>query len=316
MTLWAAGGGCGLAPVGGLSGGSASAQLCDTIARAVESLKQGDSGAGMGYINQAVRDAGDTGAAAAAAGAELIRLGRSPEAAQFLQTWVNKRPDAAWDPMLWVTLGQAQRSAGDTKAAEKADAEAKNRAEGVMKEMGRYEPTRSPLTLPKTREAASRFLRVGAYYTSFEGEGAFDFKRGIEAFREALRLLPDDPQVLNALGYNLADKGSTPAEYDEALAKTKRAAELAPDDGMILDSYGWALYKKNDLAGARRVLREAADKVPEAAEIHYHMGVVYVELDMKREAILEFDRALRLHPNYIPAQQEKLRLSGVPPSPL
>ncbi len=312
LSLWAVGGGCSATSTMDSDEAAKTINL-EVVNRAVEAMKKGETGIASGYINQAVRDGGDSAIAATMVGAQLIRLGRPADAAQFLQDWGTRRPEAAWDPLFYVTLGMAHRSVGDFAAASAADASALARAETIMKDMGKLQPTTSSLGMLKIREAAIRFMRVGEYFTSYQG--AFDFKRGLSALREADRIAPNNPSILNQLGYTLADKGSTKVEFTEAVQLTKRAVDMAPENGMILDSYGWALYKLNDFQGARRVLRQAVDRSPDEPEIHYHLGVVYAELDMKREALLEFERALVLSPGYGPALQEKLRLSGVP-SPL
>ena len=59
-------------------------------------------------------------------------------------------------------------------------------------------------------------------------------------FREALELNPDQPQVLNYLGYSLVEHQQN---LDEALAMIERAVAAQPQAGYIVDSLGWALYR-------------------------------------------------------------------------
>ena len=59
-------------------------------------------------------------------------------------------------------------------------------------------------------------------------------------------------------------------------------------------------------------MREAADAAPDIPEIRYHLGVVYAGLDMKKEALLEYERALRIRPDFGPAQAERARLLQLP----
>ena len=93
---------------------------------------------------------------------------------------------------------------------------------------------------------------------------------------------------------------------------TREAVEILPNTGVVLDSYGWALFKTGDLPGARRVLREAADADGSAAEIRYHLGVVYGQLGLIDEARLELDRATILRKNYKEAADAKAHLKQPP----
>src|SRR5690606_7405591 len=59
-------------------------------------------------------------------------------------------------------------------------------------------------------------------------------------FKKALELNPDQPQVLNYLGYSWGDKN---INLDKAMDMIRRAVELRPNDGYIVDSLGWAHYR-------------------------------------------------------------------------
>ena len=104
-----------------------------------------------------------------------------------------------------------------------------------------------------------------------------------------------------------------PREFREALDLTKRAAAKADDNGVILDSYGWALFKNDDLAGARRVLRQAADLTPDVPEIRYHLGIVYAAMGMREQALIEFEHATSLRPGYEDAENENAASRSHPP---
>src|SRR5690606_22327135 len=59
-------------------------------------------------------------------------------------------------------------------------------------------------------------------------------------FKRALELRPDQPQVLNYLGYSWVDQGMN---LNEALEMIEKAVAAAPNDGYIVDSLGWAFYR-------------------------------------------------------------------------
>ena len=91
---------------------------------------------------------------------------------------------------------------------------------------------------------------------------------------------PDNADALNALGYTLADRT---ARYQEALEYIKRAAELVPDDPAILDSLGWVSYRLGKLDDAIKWLSMAFGKL-EDAEIAAHYGEVLWHADQKDKA--------------------------------
>jgi len=91
---------------------------------------------------------------------------------------------------------------------------------------------------------------------------------------------PDNADALNALGYTLADRTS---RYKEALDYIKRAAELVPDDPAILDSLGWVSYRLGRMDDARKWLSKAFEKFQDA-EIAAHYGEVLWHSNQKDKA--------------------------------
>ena len=91
---------------------------------------------------------------------------------------------------------------------------------------------------------------------------------------------PDNADALNALGYTLADRTS---RYKEAQEYIKRAATLVPDDPAILDSLGWVSYRLGELDEALKWLAKAFEKL-EDAEIAAHYGEVLWYSNQKDKA--------------------------------
>lgn len=282
-----------------------------TVEEAVQSFERGDSDAANRALEAVVRERGGGSEAYSLVAKRLADRGRPAEAATFLETAV-KEKRLKNEPFLWATLADVARKAGDTARAEDAETQAKTSAAAMMRTIG---------TAPVgDMEAAQRFIQLGFYLY----EHAKQMPSALLAWREAYRLAPQDPRVLNTLGYMLADNGTTPAEFDEALTLTRqaveriRAATAMPAEErqfwemMILDSYGWALYKTGDLQRARRVIHEAADGLPNQHEIRYHLGVIYAELGLIDEADKEFARVLRIMPDYAAAQKARERLRKTP----
>ena len=88
--------------------------------------------------------------------------------------------------------------------------------------------------------------------------------------RRVVELKPDDAQALNALGYTLVDRTT---RTQEGLALIEKAHKLAPDDPFILDSMGWAMFRLGRYAEAETYLRRAMKERPDA-EIAAHLGEV------------------------------------------
>lgn len=131
--------------------------------------------------------------------------------------------------------------------------------------------------------------------------------------RLAKAAAPNQPNVLNYLGYAMADRGEN---LDEALTMLRNAMRLRPGSGAILDSYGWALYKSGRFEDAATVLERAAGLAPNLAEVADHLGDVYWRTGRQEEARLEWRRALTLNPTDDQAKALETKLvDGLPPDP-
>ncbi len=131
--------------------------------------------------------------------------------------------------------------------------------------------------------------------------------------RLAKAAAPNQPNVLNYLGYAMADRGEN---LDEAVAMLRNAMRLRPASGAILDSYGWALYKSGRFEEAATILERASGLAPNLAEVADHLGDVYWRTGRQEEARLEWQRALSLKPTAEQARALEIKLvDGLPPDP-
>lgn len=108
-------------------------------------------------------------------------------------------------------------------------------------------------------------------------------------FRAALELNPEQPQVLNYLGYSLVEKQ---IKLDEALDMIERAAAARPDSGYIIDSLGWVLYRLGRYEEAVGHMERAAELMPVDPIVNDHLGDVYWAVGRKTEARFQWRRAL------------------------
>lgn len=117
---------------------------------------------------------------------------------------------------------------------------------------------------------------------------------------------PEHAMALNALGYTLADRTT---RYEEARELIAKAHQLNPDDPAILDSLGWVNYRLGNLDEAERLLRRALKKFPDH-EVAAHLGEVLWAQGKQREARSVWREALSATPDSSILRDTLLRLTG------
>ncbi|WP_254453735.1 tetratricopeptide repeat protein [Siccirubricoccus sp. G192] len=170
-------------------------------------------------------------------------------------------------------------------------------------------------------QALARTSQPGArdwplfYARGIARERSGDWARAEEDLLHALQLAPEQPYVLNYLGYSWAEQGKN---LDRAKAMLLRATELRPQDGNIADSLGWVLFRLGDLPGAVTWLEKSVELEPRSSVINDHLGDALWAAGRQREARFQWRRALTLdpEPEETPKIEAKLRdgLPGFPSS--
>ncbi len=112
-------------------------------------------------------------------------------------------------------------------------------------------------------------------------------------FEQALKISPDQPAVLNYLGYSWADAGQHLPEAREMIDK---AVQARPNDGAIVDSLGWVMLRQGNTRDAVKTLERAVELEPQDPTINGHLGDAYWTAGRKLEATYQWRRALTLHP--------------------
>ncbi len=118
----------------------------------------------------------------------------------------------------------------------------------------------------------------------------------------ALKLFPDQPHVLNYLGYSWVDQGEN---LDAALDMIRKAVSLRPDDGYIVDSLGWAYYRLGRYDDAVNELERAIELKPQDPVINDHLGDAYWKVGRKLEATFQWAHARDMKPE--PEDMEKIQ---------
>ncbi len=123
--------------------------------------------------------------------------------------------------------------------------------------------------------------------------------------KKALELSPEQPYVLNYLGYSWIDQGM---KLEEGMKMLERATELRPDDGSITDSVGWAFYRLGQYDKAVDWLERATEQKGEDPTIAEHLGDAYWHVGRRREARFQWERASNQKPekDRVPIIQDKL----------
>lgn len=197
----------------------------------------------------------------------LEKMGRTEDAGQELEKLARDYPDS---PLPDMALGDALRIKQQFGAA----ISAYDRAEARIRE-----PARSDWLLYYSRGIA--YERTG------------NWPRAEADLRHALQLSPDQPFVLNYLGYSLADMNT---HLTEARGMIQRAAEQRPNDGAIADSLGWVMYRQGQITDAVQTLERAVELDSEDSTINSHLGDAYWAAGRRVEAQYQWRRALTLNP--------------------
>jgi len=151
------------------------------------------------------------------------------------------------------------------------------------------------------------------YYRGIAYERTKQWPLAEADFFKALELMPDEPHVLNYLGYSWIDMG---INLDKGLALVKKAVELKSDDGYIVDSLAWAYFKLGRYDEAVTELEKAILLKPDDPVINDHLGDAYWKVDRKLEATFQWKHALVMKPeaDEIPKIEKKLK-EGLPGDP-
>ena len=121
-----------------------------------------------------------------------------------------------------------------------------------------------------------------------------DWEAAEPEFRRVLEFVPNEPQVLNYLGYSLLEQRRN---LDEALDMIERAVAGDPESGYITDSLGWAYYRLGRYDEAVPVMERAVELLPRDPILNDHLGDVYYAVGRTREARFQWRRALSFAPH-------------------
>jgi tetratricopeptide (TPR) repeat protein len=219
-------------------------------------------------------------------GITLSDTGKIDEAKSHLKALIDSDPS---DVRSYIAYGSVLSEAKDYKAM----AENYDKAVEVI----------GPVT--KQGDWSVFFQRGIAY------ERLKDWPKAEPNFRKALELNPEQPQVLNYLGYSLVDMN---LNLDEGLKMIQRAVDARPDDGYIVDSLGWAYYRLGRFDDAVTELERAIQLRAGDATINDHLGDAYWRVGRKLEAVYQWNRTLISEGEDVNHERVKEKIAnGLPP---
>ena len=219
--------------------------------------------------------------------ANLNRMDRSDEAVAMLEALA--KADAK-DPEPLIHLGDILRGLKKFK-------EAANAYDRAIERMETLERRHWPLL----------------YSRAIALERSDQWPRAEADFLKALEFEPEQPYVLNYLGYSWVEKR---LNLERATDMIRRAVALRPNDGYIVDSLGWVHYQLGDYQAAVGELERAVELRPEDPVLNDHLGDAFWRVGRRAEARFQWERALGLkpEPDLIETLQKKLK-EGLPDVP-
>jgi tetratricopeptide (TPR) repeat protein len=208
------------------------------------------------------------------------RLDQKDQAISDLKAITAANPD---DLASWTSLGDAYRA--DNKDAQAIDA---------------YNRATALLNPPDKKDWPLYFAR------SVSEQAVKDNAASEADLQAALKLSPDQPEVLNYLGYTWVDEGRN---LPQAVAMLEKARSLSPYDGYIVDSVGWAYFRLHRYEEASKTLQAAVLLVPGDPTINEHLGDAYWMAGRKLDARFQWNHALAFNtdPSTKPEIEKKLK---------
>jgi len=194
-------------------------------------------------------------------------------------------------------LDQLARDYPDTSLPYALQADILRQKSRYTEAVAAYDRAIARIVAPK-RNTWSLFYARGVAH-----DRAHDWPHAESDLQRAMELAPDQPYVLNYLGYSWADQGNNLPRARELI---ERALELKPDDGAIIDSLGWVVFRQGDVQGAIKLLERAVELQSTDVTINSHLGDVYWSAGRKREAQFQWRRALTLNPE----PEDKVKLEA------
>ncbi len=208
---------------------------------------------------------------------------------------------------VYGTLGNYQQAIEDYNKAIELDREyvkAYVNRGIIYKKSGNYEQADKDFNkaIALDPQYVQAYINLGIVYAA-KGQ----HKKAIREYKQALKIDPDSIQAYNNLGYLYID---TEINLKEGLNLIKKALSLAPENPSIMDSLGWAYYKNGMFDEALEELKKAIKIGGDRIEFHEHLAKVYERKGKYAEAIKAWKKVLEIDPRHREAQKSLARLNA------
>lgn len=201
--------------------------------------------------------------AATQAAVDESRLDRKAAAIADLKSLAETYPNSSEN---WIALGDAYRDQDNDAAA-----------------IAAYDRAEKAIGTPQKRDWTLFYARAMAE------DRAKHWDKAQADVNKALKLSPEQPELLNYLGYSWVDRNE---KIPEALTMLEKARKLRPYDGYIVDSVGWAYYRLGRYDDAARTLEAAVLLVPGDSTINEHLGDALWKAGRRMDARFQWNHAL------------------------
>ncbi len=151
------------------------------------------------------------------------------------------------------------------------------------------------------------------YMRAVDNEASGHWPDAERDLQTALKKQPDEPQLLNFLGYSWIDRGE---KLDAALSMVQKAVSLQPDSGAMLDSLGWGYFHLGDFKSAVEKLESAVVLEPADPDVNNHLGDAYWRVGRRIEAQYQWRRVLTLEPSARLKTEVEGKLKSGPTGPV
>jgi tetratricopeptide (TPR) repeat protein len=241
-----------------------------------------------------------------------IAQGKSNEARERVTKQIEYSPN---NPLLYNLLGQLWMHEKDTGQAEIAFKKAIERDNSLLSaymnlgqlyhQAGKTDQAEKEYDaiLAKDPKAIQAHMLLGIIHESRK-----EYAKAQIRYETILKLNPKFAPAANNLAWMLAEQGGN---LDVALSYAQTAREQKPDHPHIADTLGWIYYKKNAYLLAVNLLKEAAEKLPNDPEVHFHLGMAQSKNGDTTGAKKSLQTALKLGPTFHGSEEAKKMLAGL-----
>jgi tetratricopeptide (TPR) repeat protein len=142
-------------------------------------------------------------------------------------------------------------------------------------------------TLKKNPRNAGAYLSLALLY-----ENSREYQHAMQVYERAWKMNPNFWFAANNLAFLLSELSDNKPDYDRALGLAREALKLRPGDPAVIDTLGWVYYRLGDYEKAKSLIETALEGAPEMAILNYHMGMVLYQTGQAEQARAKLEKSL------------------------